>query len=148
MKRSIKITIGIFVVMALLFGAFVGVSFVTADNYKASFNVDKVTEADSVETNVGSHPVVDGQKFIIAEITIANKGKETLTPTVSWFKISHDGVIFNAHVITYSYSGEHKYVSQSITSGASMTSVIIFSISKDIQDYKIVCTPPSYVTIV
>lgn len=148
MKKSYKIAIGISVAVVVLLGAFVCASFVIADNYKASFNVDKVTEADSVETNVGTHPVVDGQKFIIAEITIANKGKEIITPIVSWVKLSHNGSLYDAHIITFSYSGEHKYVSQSLTSGASMTFVIVFSMPEDVQDYKIVCSPPSHITIV
>lgn len=148
MKKSIKIAIGILVVATLLIGAFIGVSMVSADNYKASFKVVDTKETDTVETNVTPYPAMDGQKFVIAEITITNQGKETITPTVSWVKLSHDGVIYDSHIVTYSYSGEHRYVSQSLTSGASMTVAIIFSISKDIQDYRIVCTPPSYITIV
>lgn len=144
-KRYIAIPLAL-IVMAV--ATFFLVSMTMEEAYKIDFEYT-TSEAHSVETttSLDAHPP-SGYKFVIADIVIVNEGSESVSPIASWFKLHHEGHSYGADSVTYLYDGEHRYIPQTIDSGASMRCAIIYAVPDTMANYTIEVEPPSYISVV
>lgn len=144
-KRYIVIPLAL-IIMAVAIFSLVALSMEEA--YKIDFKYT-TSEAQTVETTTtfDAEPP-SGYKFVIADIVVINEGSESVSPIASWFKLHHEGHTYGADAVTYLYDGEHRYIPQTIDSGASMMCAIIFAVPNDMANYTIEVEPPSYISVV
>lgn len=144
-KRYIVIPLALIIMAVAIFSL---VAITMEDAYRIDFEYT-TSEAQSVETTTSfdAEPP-SGYKFVIADIVVINEGSESVSPIASWFKLHHEGHSYGADSVTYLYDGEHRYIPQTIDSGASMMCAIIFAVPDNMADYTIEVEPPSYISVV
>lgn len=144
-KRYIVIPLTIIIMAVAMFTL---VTLTMEEAYRIDFKYT-TSEAQSVETTTSfdAQPP-SGYKFVIADITIINEGSESVSPIASWFRLHHEGHSYGADSVTYLYDGEHRYIPQTIDSGASLMCAIIFAVPDTMANYTIEIEPPSYISVV
>lgn len=144
-KRYIVIPLAIIIMAVAMFTL---VALTMEEAYKIDFKYT-TSEAQSVETTTSFDvQPPSGYKFVIADVIIVNEGSESVSPIVSWFRLHHEGRSYGADSVTYSYGGEHRYIPQTLDSGASMMCAIIFAVPDNMANYTIEVEPPSYISVV
>lgn len=102
-----------------------------------SFTINKVEETKEIKQEYGDPVTTDG-KFVIAEATIKNDQKESLTIDSSFFKIKANGSEYEPAtdgevIMAMSMNGEKDFFLQQVNPGLSKTGKVVFEVPADVN---------------
>ena len=143
-----KVLIGIFVLIVVSVVALWGLNTVMEEKYSVKFELVDVDEAQSIPSKYApSYPSTPGNKYVLATVTVTNVGSGSISPSIFWIQLNHNGRLYDASFVTYEYVGENSFISTTLTPNASMTFVVVFSVPMNMDGYEVAFAPPSYYSI-